>query len=173
MAANNNNKNVNKNTKKNENKNVNKNTKKDNKKTTKKTETKNRNSSKVIKKVADGKYEATIREPWRTLIQIGMKTVEGRIRDLEFANVKKGDTIVWKSMWKNKEMPPLTTTVEKVANYKNFKELMQAEGAVNVVPGSPSIACAMKMLSRVPKKYEDTHGVVAFHLKPSKNNNKK
>lgn len=112
------------------------------------------------------KYVENLSEPWFTLIQLGLKTVEGRKNKGKFKEMKVGDIIEWK----NEDFKPrsfLTQITGKV-EYPNFKTYLETEGLKKCLPNMEKYGIEHG-LSVYYKYYtkEDEHefGVIAIRLK--------
>lgn len=117
-------------------------------------------------------YEKSVLEPWFSLIQNGVKTVEGRPNKGMFSNLKKGDYIIWTNDITGK-VRKCKTLITDVRYYKTFQEMLQTEGLHRVLPAN---GCGIKTVKDgVDKVYrqwysadvEKKMGVCAIVMKVS------
>jgi ASC-1-like (ASCH) protein len=78
------------------------------------------------------KYVENLSEPWFTLIQLGLKTVEGRKNKGIFKEIKVGDIIEWKN--DNFKPRSFLTQITGKAEYPNFKTYLETEGLEKCLP---------------------------------------
>lgn len=107
-----------------------------------------------------------VSEPWFTLIALGLKKVEGRLRKGDFADVKQGQVIVWR----NDELGfPRTvkTTVKSTQEYSSFEKYLKGECLKQCLP-APGVTSMSKGVAVYRKYYtkelEREHGIVAIRL---------
>ena len=114
--------------------------------------------------VIDSEYEKHLSEPWFSLVSLKLKTVEGRINDGFFKEIKIGDTICWEnSDFKQRHT---STIITKKIPYKTFADYLNAEGLEKCLPGMPSLEHGLSVYYKYFKKEnEEKYGVVALHLK--------
>ena len=112
------------------------------------------------------KLTKNVSEPWFTLIASGLKSVEGRLRKGDFADVKQGQLIVWR----NDELGfPRTvkTTVKSTQQYASFEKYLKGEGLQQCLP-APGVTSVSKGVAVYRKYYdkqmEREHGIVAIRL---------
>ena len=104
-------------------------------------------------------------EPWLSLIDMGIKRVEGRINKGKFAELQENDIIEWHNE-DFKERKILTKVVKKVI-YKNFEEYLKHEKSkgFNPLPGMPSLDHELSVYYKYyTKEKEKEFGVVAVRI---------
>ncbi len=116
-------------------------------------------------KMATPNYSETVSEPWFSMIQLGLKTVEGRKNKGRFAEMQVGDVVEWK----NETFMPRSflTRVTGKSTYKTFKEYLETEGIDKCLPGIEKYG--MEHALSVYYKYftkedEKEYGVVAIGI---------
>jgi ASC-1-like (ASCH) protein len=113
-------------------------------------------------------YNKTLKEPWFSLIKLGLKTVEGRLYKNEFANMKKRDIIIFENNDFDKRK--ITVKITKIKKYNTFQEYLEKEKLENCLPGFDSINDGVDVYYKYYSK-EDEHKykVVAIRMKIVKN----
>lgn len=92
--------------------------------------------SKVQKqKITGNEYQKSVQEPWFSLIQNGIKKIEGRPNKGMFKKLKKGDIVVWINDITGKRRE-CRTLITNVRIYKSFHEMIETEGITNVLPAT-------------------------------------
>ena len=112
------------------------------------------------------KYVENLSEPWFTLIQLGLKTVEGRKNKGKFKEMKVGDIIEWK----NDDFKPRSflTQITGKAEYPNFKIYLETEGLEKCLPNMEKYGIEHGLsvyYKYYTKEDEREFGVVAIRLK--------
>ena len=114
-------------------------------------------------------YEKHLSEPWYTLIEKGIKTVEGRPNKGDFKNMKIGDIITFFNI--NKETKIRKEFKVKIINkkiYKSFYSMIDNEGIDKILP-DPNIKSVKDGVNVYRQWYsneiEKKYGVVAIHIK--------
>jgi ASC-1-like (ASCH) protein len=112
------------------------------------------------------KYLENLSEPWFTLIQLGLKTVEGRKNKGKFKEMKVGDIIEWK----NEDFKPRSflTQITGKAEYPNFKTYLETEGLEKCLPNMEKYGIEHGLsvyYKYYTKEDEQAFGVVAIRLK--------
>ena len=112
------------------------------------------------------KYVENLSEPWFTLIQLGLKTVEGRKNKGKFKEMKVGDIIEWK----NDDFKPRSflTQITGKAEYPNFKIYLETEGLEKCLPNMEKYGIEHGLsvyYKYFTKEEEQQFGVVAIRLK--------
>ena len=114
-------------------------------------------------------YRKELSEPWFTLIKLGLKKVEGRLRKTDFLSMKKGDTIVF---WNNsfKFMRELRVKITSMKDYVSFEDYLEAETMEKCLPGLDTIpeGIALYRSYNFTKELEETLGVVAIRFRKVK-----
>ncbi len=111
-------------------------------------------------------YVEFLTEPWFTLIQLGLKTVEGRKNKGKFKEMKVGDIIEWK----NEDFKPRSflTQITGKAEYPNFKTYLETEGLDKCLPNMEKYGIEYGLsvyYKYYTKEDEREFGVVAIRLK--------
>ena len=112
------------------------------------------------------KYIENLSEPWFSLIQLGLKTVEGRKNKGKFKEMKVGDIIEWK----NEDFKPRSflTQITGKAEYPNFKTYLEIEGLDKCLPNMEKYGIEHGLsvyYKYYTKEDEKAFGVVAIRLK--------
>lgn len=110
-------------------------------------------------------YKMHLSEPWFSLIELGIKDVEGRLNRGKFKELKEGDIIEWN----NEDFKPRTisTQISKITKYKSFTEYIQKEKHKkhNPLPGMPSLEHELSVYYKYfSKEDEKEFGVIAIQL---------
>ena len=109
------------------------------------------------------KYTKHVSEPWFTFIKDGIKTVEGRLNKGSFAEMKKGDIIVW--ITSNSKIQ-VKTKIVAIHKYKTFYEYLQKERLKNTLPNVNRIKKGESIYYQYySKEDEKKYGVLAIRLK--------
>jgi ASC-1-like (ASCH) protein len=101
-----------------------------------------------------------VQEPYLGFLLAGTKTVEGRLRTGKFASVEVGDRF---------EITPHGTCLEVIGLfvYPTFRQMLEAEGVVAVLPDKTNIDEAEAVYYRFyTPENERQYGVIAFRLSP-------
>ena len=116
-------------------------------------------------------YKKYVSEPWFTLIKNGIKTVEGRLNKGDFAEMKKGDTVIWlksDSSDSSDDKKFVRTRILDIHHYKSFHDYLKAERLKNTLPinSIKTIENGEKIYYQYySKKDEKKYGVLAIKLK--------
>ena len=111
-------------------------------------------------------YVEFLTEPWFTLIQLGLKTVEARKNKGKFKEMKVGDIIEWRN--NNFKPRSFLTQVIGKAEYPNFKTYLETEGLDKCLPNMEKygIEHGLSVYYKFyTKEEEQQFGVVAIRLK--------
>ncbi len=111
-------------------------------------------------------YVENVSEPWFTLIQLGLKTVEARKNKGKFKEMKVGDTIEWRN--NNFKPRSFLTQVIGKAEYPNFKTYLETEGLDKCLPNMEKygIEHGLSVYYKFyTKEEEQQFGVVAIRMK--------
>jgi ASC-1-like (ASCH) protein len=112
------------------------------------------------------KYVENLSEPWFTLIQLGLKTVEGRKNKGKFKEMKVGDIIEWKN--EDFKLRSFLTQITGKAEYPNFKTYLEMEGLEKCLPNMEKYGIEHGLsvyYKYYTKEDEKAFGVVAIRLK--------
>ncbi|MFA6353317.1 MAG: ASCH domain-containing protein [Candidatus Paceibacterota bacterium] len=100
-----------------------------------------------------------VQEPYYSFILQGKKTIEGRLNKGKFATIQVGDIL-------ELELEKIKFIVVGKNIYKNFREMIEKEGIVNVIPEKNSIDEAVDVYYIFyTKEQENEFGVVAIKIK--------
>lgn len=102
----------------------------------------------------------------------GRKTIEGRLHKGKFANYRVGDIVKLRRDWRDEQGhlhdgTPDAARVKIVAirQYKNFLEMVQAEGYQKVIPSASTAEAAAAEYNRFYSTEDQaTHGVLAIEI---------
>lgn len=113
-------------------------------------------------------HYCSVQQPWFTLIQNELKTIEGRLNTGRFATFKKGDQIVWTTRSRKtngRSSPSCVCKIVDVRSYQSFKEMLTKESVDHVLPGIPNTNCGVEVYRQFyTEEREKTSGVLAVHL---------
>lgn len=113
-------------------------------------------------------YIKNLSEPWFSLIQVGKKTVEGRLNKGDFANMKKNDIIEFHNndFGFDRKFTIIITDINK---YNTFKEYLQNEGLNKCLPTIKKIEDGEKIYYKYySKEDENLYKIVAIKFKIKK-----
>jgi ASC-1-like (ASCH) protein len=78
-----------------------------------------------------------VNDPWFTLIDAGIKTVEGRLRKGKYAEIRAGDTI---RFTRTRDSCSTSVVVEAVRPYASFEAMLSDNTIEKTLPGVPDVA---------------------------------
>lgn len=106
----------------------------------------------------------TLMERYIVLIKQGRKCVEARVAIPMFQQWQEGDTIRFFS--RRNSSVDVTVRLTKKTHYKNFREMLTAEGTQNLIPEVSDINEGERIYLEIPKyaEREKQYGVLAFRL---------
>lgn len=83
-------------------------------------------------------------EPYFTFLKTGQKTIEGRVREGWYCNVKPGDEI---EVYNNGETESILTKVKRVTQYQSVREMLTSptRGPLIVLLGATSASPAARL----------------------------
>src|SRR5207253_2830763 len=100
--------------------------------------------------------KVNITERWFHEINIGRKTVEGRLNKKQF---KVGDRL----LLTNSERRMITVPIVGVREYSNFEEYLRAEGLEKCLPGIQTLEAGVEIYHEYySREDEEKYGVVAL-----------
>jgi len=109
-------------------------------------------------------FEKHLSEPWFSLIKLGLKKCEGRLKKGDFSNMKKGDFI----KFENNDFNFKRTFVVKITSihyYSSFNEYLEKEGLNKCLPGIDSIEDGVKIYHKYyPIEEEEKYNIVAIRF---------
>ena len=106
-------------------------------------------------------HSKRLSEPWFTLVILGLKTVEGRLKRGNILDIKPGDTITFynNDIFKREH----TVYVSKCNTYNTFNDYLSTEGLSNCLPGiinnNDGLSVYYKYFN---KSDEQKYGVIAL-----------
>jgi ASC-1-like (ASCH) protein len=109
-------------------------------------------------------FRKHLSEPWFSLISLGIKTVEGRINQKDFAKMKAGDIIEWF----NDDFLPrsILTEITETIRYNTFAEYLESEGLSKCLPGMPTLEHGLSVYYKYFSKEDEAEfGINAIKLK--------
>jgi ASC-1-like (ASCH) protein len=119
-------------------------------------------------------YSEHLSEICFTLINLGLKTVEGRLNKGDFSKMNVGEVIEWINDDFN-ERTCFTEIVNKRScftkiidktEYKSIEDYLKCEGLHNCLPGIPSLEHGLNLSYKYfTKEDEDKYGIVAIKIK--------
>ena len=110
-------------------------------------------------------YTKNLSEPWFSLIKLGIKKCEGRLRKGDFANMKKGDYIIFQNndFGFNRSCKVRITSVK---SYDTFTTYLEKETLVKTLPGIDNIEEGKEIYYKYySKEDEEKYKIVAIRLK--------
>ena len=111
------------------------------------------------------KYTKNISEPWFSLIKLGIKKCEGRLKKGDFDEMKKGDYIIFE----NNDFGFLRSFQVKVTSihiYNSFKHYLENETLKKCLPGIDTINEGINIYYKYyTKEDENKYKIVAIRLK--------
>ena len=114
-------------------------------------------------------YHKHLSEPWFSLIQLGLKSCEGRLKKGDFANMKKNDRIHFENH--DFSFPrTFTVLITSIHEYSSFEEYLQHETLEKTLPGIDTLENGIN----VYRKYytiedENKYGIIAIRMRIIKN----
>ena len=99
-------------------------------------------------------HEIHISEPWFSLINFKLKTVEARENKGDIEKMNTGDLIIFFNTdlgWNRK----IVVEITKVHYYDNFQEYLEEEKLENCFPGLETIEEGIKICGKYSKKLEE------------------
>ena len=107
-------------------------------------------------------YNKTLKEPWFTLVKLGLKTVKGRLYKND--NMKKRDIIIFENNDYNKRK--IKVKITKIKKYNTFEEYLEEEKLENCLPGFDSINDGVDVYYKIySKEDEQKYKVLAIRTK--------
>ncbi|OGH91379.1 MAG: hypothetical protein A2534_03840 [Candidatus Magasanikbacteria bacterium RIFOXYD2_FULL_39_9] len=102
-------------------------------------------------------FDINVQEPYFSSILSGKKTVEGRLNKGKFLDIQVGDILKINNEVEYK-------VVEK-NSYKNFREMIEAEGLSNVIPDKKTVEEAVAVYYKFYTKEDELkYGVVGVKI---------
>jgi ASC-1-like (ASCH) protein len=125
--------------------------------------------SKYLKLKGGFNYDIYVNEPWFSLMQNNIKTVEGRPNKGIFSKLKVDDVVTFmKFDKKTKEKKHFKVKVTQIKRYNTFKEMLEFEHIENVLP-DPNIKTIEDGVNVYRQWYsseiEKQYGIIAIHIK--------
>ena len=109
-------------------------------------------------------YTEHLREPWFSLISLGLKTIDGRKNKGIFKKMKVGEIIKWINNDFNNRS--ILTKITRITEYDTFKKMLETEGLNNVLPSIYDIETGLSIYYKYyTKEDEIEYGVLAIELK--------
>ena len=110
------------------------------------------------------KYIETLKEPWFSLIKLGLKTIEGRKHKGLFKQMQVGNVVRWTN--DDYGQRSVDTQITKKVEYSTFAEYLKAEGLENCLPSFTTIESGVAVYRKwYSEEDERKYGVIAIHLK--------
>jgi len=110
-------------------------------------------------------YTKHISEPWFTLIKLGIKKCEGRIKKNDFSKMVKGDII----KFTNEDFGSIRSYSVKITSihtYNTFKDYLLNEKLEKCLPGMDTIEEGLSVYYKYfTKADEDKYNIVAVRLR--------
>ena len=110
-------------------------------------------------------YKKHLSEPWFSLIKLGIKTCEGRLKKGDFSKMRKGDYI----QFENNDFGfsrSFHCRITSVHNYNSFKDYLGNETLEKCLPGIDTIKEGVSIYYKYYKKEdEELYKIIAIRLK--------
>ena len=108
-------------------------------------------------------HTMTLKEPWFSLIKLGLKTVEGRLNNGRFSLLKIDDIIEWTNDNFNKRS--IKTKITKITKYNTFEEYLMDKKLNKCLPGIDTIEDGLSVYYNYYKKEDEKeNGVIAIEF---------
>jgi len=109
------------------------------------------------------KYIENVSEPWISMIQTGIKTVEGRLKRKNFSLMRVGDMVEWINS--EYEMKRVKTIIKEIREYRTFREYLESEGLERCLPEIKDIESGIMVYYKYyTEEDERKYGIVALRL---------
>ena len=109
------------------------------------------------------KYRENVSEPWFSMIQKEIKTVEGRLKRKNFSLMREGDVVEWSNS--EYELKKVKTIIREIREYKTFREYLEGEGLERCLPEIKDIESGIMIYYRYyTEEDERKNGIVALRL---------
>ena len=110
-------------------------------------------------------HRLSVSEPYFTLIDRRLKTIEGRLNKGKFADLEKGDEVVWFHQEGDK-IRECKTLITNIRHYTTFGEYLKKETLKRTLPGVPTIECGVAVYRQwYNEEKEKEFGILAIELK--------
>ena len=110
---------------------------------------------------ADIKFQITVNEPWHTMIEKGEKTIEGRLHEGRYAELKVGDKI---AIFPETTPFFIVKTIVNLHIYDSFSSLLERHLA-QTLPGVRDVASGVEVYRQFYKQDEERrYGVVGIEI---------
>ena len=110
-------------------------------------------------------YTKHLSEPWFSLIKLGIKKCEGRLKKGDFAEIKKSDYIKFENNEFGFERN-FRVIITSIHNYNSFEEYLLNETLEKCLPGIDTIEQGINIYYKYYKKDdEDKYKIIAIRLK--------
>ena len=110
-------------------------------------------------------YTKHLSEPWFSLIKLGIKKCEGRLKKGDFSEIKKGDYIKFENNDFGFERN-FRVKITSIHKYNTFSEYLEKEKLEKCLPGIDTIEQGVSIYYKYYKKDdEDKYKIIAIRLK--------
>ena len=110
-------------------------------------------------------YNKNLSEPWFSLIKLGLKKCEGRLKKGDFAEIKKGDYIKFENNDFGFERT-FRVKITSIRNYNSFREYLLNEKLEKCLPGIDKIEQGVNIYYKYYKKEdEEKYKIIAIRVK--------
>lgn len=110
---------------------------------------------------ADIKFQITVNEPWHTMIEKGEKTIEGRLHEGRYAELKVGDKI---AIFPETTPFFIVKTIVNLHIYDSFSSLLERHLA-QTLPGVRDVASGVEVYRQFfSQDDERRYGVVGIEI---------
>jgi ASC-1-like (ASCH) protein len=110
-------------------------------------------------------YRKHLSEPWFSLIKTGLKKCEGRLKKGDFAEMKKGDYIIFENSdvgFKREFRVKITS----IHNYNSFGDYLSMETLEKCLPGVNTMEEGLSIYYKYySKQDEEKYKIVAIRIK--------
>jgi len=110
-------------------------------------------------------YTKHLSEPWFSLIKLGIKKCEGRLNKGDFAEMKKGDVILFEN--NDFGFPrSFQCKIKHIRDYKSFEKYLESETLKKCLPGIDRIEDGVNIYYKYYKKEdEEKYKIKAIRIK--------
>ena len=109
-------------------------------------------------------YKKHLSEPWFSLVNLKLKTVEGRLNKGDFSKMNVGDTIIFFN--NDFDYREVKVTITKISHYNTFKSYLKTETLKKTLPGFTNLQKGLNVYYKYfTQEQEKKHKIVAIKMK--------
>lgn len=110
-------------------------------------------------------YKKNLSEPWFSLIKLKLKKYEGRLNKGDFANMKKGDILIFE----NNDfgfLRVIRCEIRSVKKYNTFRSFIEDKTLKKCLPGIDTIDNGVKIYYKYyTKQDEEKYKILSIRMK--------